>query len=206
MVWYARNNQLKLAGGNSGSRPTCIPALASFFVGDNQMKTLAIMAIPLTQGLYALVDGEDYESLAKYKWCANETTYGTYIAVRRDNQKIVRMHRQITNAPNGMDVDHQNHATLDNRKVNLRICTRAQNLQNGKPRRNSSSVYKGVGWRKDRNKWAARIMFNGQRIFLGYFNSEIKATKAYDRKARKCFGEFACLNFQDADRYEKDFR
>ena len=41
-----------------------------FFIGVNEMKTLDIMAIPISQGLFALVDGKNYERLICYKWYA----------------------------------------------------------------------------------------------------------------------------------------
>ena len=57
------------------------------------------------------------------------------------------------------------------------------------------SIYKGVSWRKDRNRWLVRIMFRGKRIYLGCFKDEIEAARIYDQAAKKYFGEFARCNF-----------
>jgi hypothetical protein len=82
--------------------------------------------IPLTQGKFAIVDAEDYERLSKYKWHVDKGD-STYYAARGIVGKNFRMHREILNAPEGLVVDHRNHNGLDNRKKNLRLCTRSQN-------------------------------------------------------------------------------
>ena len=85
---------------------------------------------------------------------------------------------------------------MDNRRVNLRAATRAQNVRNRKKyTKSGSSKYKGVSWKKDNGKWSARIGLNNKSIFLGNFEKELDAAKAYDKAAKKYHGEFACLNF-----------
>ena len=190
MVWYARNNQLKLARGNSGSRPTCIPTLASSSIGAIHMER-----IPLTQDQFAIVSGEDFTELSKHKWCAAKLTYGGFAAVRDVFGKTVYMHRVIMNATKGIQVDHKNHDTLDNRRANLRLATRFQNQHNAKRRSDSFSQYKGVSWHKRIKKWIVGIKLNNHRYHLGYFISEIEAALAYDKKAKELFGEFAHTNF-----------
>jgi hypothetical protein len=152
--------------------------------------------IPLTQGKFAIVDPEDYELLSQHKWHAAKQG-STYYALRKHAGKHIGMHRQITNAPKGLVCDHINHNGLNNTKLNLRICTQSQNACNQRTRRNKSSKYKGTHWHKRDKKWHARIKANGRRYFLGYFNNEIDAAKAYDRAAKKHHREFACLNFPD---------
>jgi hypothetical protein len=107
------------------------------------------------------------------------------------------MHRQITSAPPGLVVDHINHNGLDNRKDNLRLCTRAQNALNQRPRKGTSSRYKGVYWHERDKRFYAQISHKGRRYHLGSYKSEIQAAKAYDKKAKELFGEFAHLNFPD---------
>ena len=165
------------------------------------MKPLAIMAIPLSQGLFALVDGEDYEELSKYKWCANKIG-DIYYAVRlrwvsTNKYDTVMMHRQILKAPANAIVDHRNHCGLDNRKQTIRLCTRSQNNQNQRPLRGGTSKYKGIYWSGYFKKWHCRINHNCKNIYIGYFESEVEAAKAYDKKAKELFGEFAYTNFKD---------
>ncbi|MHC4574071.1 MAG: HNH endonuclease [Planctomycetota bacterium] len=104
------------------------------------------------------------------------------------------MHREICCAPRGVVVDHIDGNGLNNRKSNLRLCTVRQNLWNRRPA-GGTSLYKGVCWRAEKKKWAARITCRDRRHHLGYFDTEMEAADAYDKKAAALFGEFAYLNF-----------
>lgn len=151
--------------------------------------------IQLTQGKTALVSDEDYELVNQYKWHANNMGGGIYYAFRRDGKTMLSMHRDLTNAPNGMEVDHINGNGLDNRRENLRICTHAQNRYNNKLRIDSTSGYKGVFWSKDSKKWQAQIQVDRKKIHLGFFSDPIDAARAYDNAAKEHHGEFCRTNF-----------
>jgi len=153
--------------------------------------------IPLTQGKFAIVDADDYDELSRYKWHVNKGGR-TYYASSQKKGKAIKMHRLIAGAPKGLFVDHINHNGLDNRKRNLRLCTRLENIRNQLPRRGGSSQYKGVCWRKREKKFVATICVDGKKLYLGYFDDEIEAAKAYDKKAKELFGQFAYLNFPGA--------
>lgn len=144
---------------------------------------------------YAIVDDEDFELLDEFKWHRSASGYA-YTAIRIGKMRVQPlMHRIILNAPNGVDTDHIEHDTLDNRKSNLRIATRSQNKQNGFGWANKA--FKGVSWYKRYRKWAARIGLpgtSGKNKFLGYFEDATEAALAYNAAAREMFGEFACLN------------
>lgn len=157
--------------------------------------------IPLTQGKVAIVDDEDYEELSKHKWYATEK-YGKWYAVRhlprqRRKQKAIQMHRKIIGFPEGKDIDHINHNGLDNRRANLRICTRSQNKKNSLGYKNNSSGLNGVSWHKRDKRWEANIRKGGRLIHLGYFNDKDQAGRAVDKKAKELFGDFSILNFPE---------
>jgi hypothetical protein len=154
--------------------------------------------IKLTQGLYALVDDEDYERINKYKWYANKIRY-TYYAVSANYGKEYNgstlMHRAILGDPAGIPIDHINHNGLDNRRENIRTCSGSQNNMNSRKSINRTSKYKGVSWCKSSIRWQVDIGIMGKGIYLGHFNNEIEAAHAYDTKAKELFGEFANTNF-----------
>jgi len=150
--------------------------------------------IELTQGMFALVDDEDFEELNQFNWCFAQGYAVRKITIsgKRQNQG---MHRLITNCPDGFEVDHINHDMLDNRKANLRVCRHSENVYNQKVRTYAkTSVYKGVYFHKRDGKWIAQIQLNNKRKFLGYFTNEIDAAIAYNVAAIELFGDFALLN------------
>jgi hypothetical protein len=102
----------------------------------------------------------------------------------------------IMNPPKDKIVDHRNGESLDNRKENLRIAEHWQNCCNKRiNRKDKTSKYKGVGFNKRLKKWQANIHCKGKRIYLGLFENEVDAAKAYDTAAQVYHGEFAVLNF-----------
>lgn len=148
--------------------------------------------IPLTKGMVALVDDEDYERIIEAgPWHAGARSQ-TFYAQSRKGGRHVYMHRLIADAYPGQDVDHVNGEGLDNQKANLRLCTRAQNLGNQRKREGTSS-FKGVCW--SHNRWTAQMQARGRNHYLGRFSSEEDAARAYDTAALEAWGEFAKLNF-----------
>lgn len=167
--------------------------------------------IRLKKGKYALVDDEDYEKLKDHKWYLSKknenllyaTTkilinYTIFHGVKYGGKSIsTSMHRVILNPPKDKVVDHINGNGLDNRKVNIRICTQAENIANSRLSRRNTSGYKGVAYYKKLGKWAARIgdfrKKNG-RYHIGMFDDPKKAALAYNVEAKKRYGEFAFQN------------
>ncbi len=144
---------------------------------------------------FALVDDEDYEYLNKFHWHVSSHGYvkrGSYIGIKKKH-KIIGLSREIMGFPKGMEIDHINHNKLDNQKGNLRICTKSQNMMNKLPKIGSSK-FKGVGWNKREKIWQSKIKKDNKWYFLGYFIKETDAAKAYNKKAKELFGEYAHVN------------
>lgn len=156
--------------------------------------------IQLKNGMFAIVDDDDFNWLSQWKWSAIKTKYG-YYADRESH--YIRMHREVMSRWVGRpltddeEVDHINQNKLDNRKENLRLATSAENKRNRGKQSNNTSGYKGVMWDKATGKWMARICIDKKRIYIGWYSDKIDAAKAYDEKAKEVHGQFAQLNFQE---------
>ncbi len=150
--------------------------------------------IPLTKGAVAIVDDEDYPRLSAYKWHLAGSGYAVRFEGARGHQKAIYLHRQLIGAEKGQEVDHVNTDKLDDRRCNLRICTRSQNMINTILRVTNKSGFKGVHWLKRERKWYASIRVSYRKVPLGYFDNPTDAARAYNAGAIKYFGEFAHLN------------
>ncbi len=152
-----------------------------------------IRYVALTQEKFAMVDAEDYERVNRYKWCVSGKG-NTLYAYRKDHGRNVYLHQFLMKPRKGKVVDHIDHNGLNDRKGNLRVCNKHQNMLNRRPAVRSSQ-YKGVRRCRWNGKWYATLRHNGATIRLGPFDHEIDAAQAYDRKAYEFFGEYAYLNF-----------
>lgn len=156
------------------------------------------MEIQLSKGMVALVDDEDFEWLNQFKWYAVKG-HNCYYAKRNDysgdRQTTVKMHRAILGLTDPkVIVDHKDHNGLNNRRNNIRECTRSQNMSNKTSHKNSNSKYLGVSFHKGIQKFTARIQSNKKLINIGVYNTELDAAIAYNQSALKHHGEFANLN------------
>jgi hypothetical protein len=121
-----------------------------------------VKEIRLTKGYTALVDDADYPALRLFSWHASRSGNRIY-AQRMEGGRPIRMHAQIMGARVGYEVDHRQHPDagvmiLDNRRSNLRFATRAQNNANRRPQSTTkSSIFKGVYFAKQTQRWRARI-------------------------------------------------
>ena len=117
--------------------------------------------IKLTQGQFALVDDEDFEYLNQWKWYAskhkNDCRASREVSIGHCKSINVSMSRVIMNAKDGQLIDHINRNPLDNRKSNLRFCTRSQNNTNKKPC--GISKYLGV-YKKSKKSYYSKIGYN----------------------------------------------
>ena len=156
--------------------------------------------IPLTQGMVAIVDEEDFDYLNQWKWQALRIGYAARSVICQEKKRMIYMHQLLIDVPKGKETDHKDRNKLNNCRSNLRACFHRQNTRNrGKPRKITSSIFKGVYWNKGRRKWQAYFRLpqpsgNGKVTNLGRFKDEEQAALAYNEAATKYFGDFARLN------------
>jgi hypothetical protein len=141
---------------------------------------------------WAKVDLADAAMAASFNWRLTNGGYATRTL------KNLSLHREIMQSADDCDVDHINGNKLDNRRANLRLCSRSANMQN-QPKRTyrhaCTSRFKGVT--RKHNLWYVQLGIDGRRVSGGYFKDEVAAALAYDRLAREHHGPLAHVNFPE---------
>jgi len=143
-----------------------------------------------------LIDTEDLALVKNHKWMSAKSTQGLWYVRTMIDRKIISIHSIIMAGllSSGLEVDHKDHNTFDNRKQNLRVCTRSQNMMNKEITKNNTSGFKGVSFNKDTQRWMACLRKADKFIYLGLHNTATEAARIYNDAAVEYFGEFACLN------------
>lgn len=157
--------------------------------------------IPLTRGMHALVDAEDFDKVNQFEWFASPNGR-TFYAMRHPydsktgKQSTEIMHRLILGARPGQAIDHLDGDGLNNQKKNLRFASPGQNGANRKKNSGHTySTFKGVTWHKRKKKWMASLKVAGKSLFLGYWEVPEDAARAYDIAAKQHFSDYARTNF-----------
>ena len=130
-----------------------------------------------------LFDPEDGELISSINWVisGNGGIHGNK----------AYLHRWIMNPKPNEVVDHINHNRLDNRRCNLRVCSKKNNHRNMVLRKHNTSGVCGVYFNKNTNKWNAQINSDGKVRPLGTFNTLEEAKKVRREMENKLWGEFA---------------
>lgn len=160
-----------------------------------------IARIPLTQGQETIIDVEDLPLVENYIWHAWWGGAGFY-AVRNSHKiegppRRIYLHRVLLGLDRGdrIEGDHRDRNTLDNRRSNIRLASKAENRRNvHRPTRVGRSGYRGVFPCPCSPNWRARICVDYKSVDLGVFEDRIDAARAYDDGAVKYHGEFALTN------------
>lgn len=174
----------RLGDPNAPVRPVTIPR-NHFCVGDTCF-------MQLSDRSYTLIDRDKFTKLSSVYW--QRSTNG-YIQ-RNDRRTNILLHREVLGLTcPSFHSDHINRIRDDNRAINLRPCTRSQNMRNAAPQANKK--YKGVGFHKRNKRWRAYISVDGSQISLGQYDTAEEAALAYNHMAKTLFGDFAHLNIID---------
>lgn len=128
----------------------------------------------------ALVDFCDYERLTNLAWHKSRNGYAVRNQWCGDHQEGRYMHREVLQIAKGdRHVDHINRNRLDNRRINLRLVTKAQDRQNTSGKKvGASSPYRGVCWDKRKGLWMAKAKLDGRMHFIRYSKDELEAAQA----------------------------
>lgn len=165
-----------------------------------QTKNTPTILLPVGHELLAEIDTADAEDVLRFKWYAvhrGQTWYAVRSLTKSHDERrgVEYLHRRILQPPSDLGVDHINGNGLDCRRENLRLASQQQNVRNQMRLPRNTSGFKGVYWDKPRKRWRSYIVVDKRQIHLGRFETAEEAAQAYDKAARRLFGEFARLNF-----------
>lgn len=165
------------------------------------VKVDGLVRMPLTRGLWAVVDEADYELVKAHKWHAckpkNKNIFYAKTTIKiKGEYKHIKLHRFILNATIGSMVDHIDGNGLNNQRSNLRFCNYSENQRNRSATKKSKTGFKGVFKSQSGQRFVSKLGINGKDIYLGTFDHKEQAAKAYDYMAKKLCGKFARLNFK----------
>lgn len=168
--------------------------IVSLQSGLNWHNNYKMKQLELSQGLFTLVDDEDYIPLNQIKWSASyHKRTKRWVAC---NSKAGLLHRYLLGIKDiSVLVRHVNGNTLDNRRENLTVISPSISRASSKKAKNTLSKYRGVTLERSAShkrvkKWRADI----QKECIGVFETPEEAALAYNKEAIKRFGEFATLN------------
>ena len=160
---------------------------------SNRYETYGEVVIGYTaKGESFYIDHCDLALIQPFSWYK---TNAGYIATReRDSNEPILLHRLIMGVDKDLVIDHINHNTVDNRRVNLRVSTYHENMYNKVVRKDNRSGTTGVSWNTQKQKWQAFITVEGKKHHLGFFADKEKAASARKSAEEKYFGEFSYDN------------
>jgi hypothetical protein len=84
----------------------------------------------------------------------------------------------VNDTPEKLYVDHINFDRLDNRLINLRNVTYAENIRNRRVLSSNTSGYKGVNFNRRDNTWRVEIKVDGKSKFGGSYTTKEEAISA----------------------------
>lgn len=138
-----------------------------------------------------IIDAEDVQKVRYRKWYRNEKGYIVCGKVKKGGCP-----RRITYSILGIEmqentvIDHINGNPLDNRKSNLRVCTKRENNCNKTICSNNTSSICGVSWDKQHAKWRTEIRLDNIRYKLGRWADFKDAVYVRYKAEDILFGEY----------------
>ena len=139
--------------------------------------------------IHCLVDSADLPKLHTLRttWYAHwdndiQDFYVLGNVIVGDKRTTVQMHRFLMDAPRGLQVDHKNNITTDNRRSNLRIATQSENGMNRKGATcKSTTGHRAVFPYRSTGKFVLRATINGKYKHVGIFSTIDEAIDARDQ-------------------------
>lgn len=161
--------------------------------------TTKVWSTGKNSNIFFTIDTANLDKIKAVTWRVYVLKNGYYKVesgiFRNGKKQTFVLSRFLTDAKPKINVDHVDRNPLNNTIENLRFASHSENGQNVcKRSKRATSIFKGVCFHKQKNKWFAYINCNKKRYSLGYFDNESDAAIAYNNKAKELFPEFSFEN------------
>ncbi len=128
-----------------------------------------------------IIDIDDVDLCKKYKWHIKHSLHTDYAITTIDENTKIFLHRLILDYYGEMDVDHNDHNGLNNRKYNLEVCSHSKNLTN------QHNINNGI-YQVQSGRFRSTICINNKTIYIGTFDTFKEALTARKNKEYELFG------------------
>ena len=151
-----------------------------------------------------LISEEDFEKIHNKSWYIDTQGYINTSVPRNDGTTRsipIKLYNYIMEPQKGNVIDHMNRNKLDNRRENLRECTKLENDRNKIQEVNKSPIFRGVRLTENGKKYRTRIKVMDKEINLGTYETKEEAINARLEAEKRYYGEFAASNAPDNNIY-----
>jgi len=137
--------------------------------------------LPLQNGMFAIVDEEDYERCMEHIWTVSISKRTSYSVHRKIGKKSKMLANFILGERDSEKnkIHFLNKNQFDFTKENLLEATHIHIMHTTRSRINSTSWFKGVHWNKQRKCWQAYIKTKGKNKYLGKSDFEEEAASDF---------------------------
>lgn len=150
------------------------------------------------------VDADRYEDVSKYTWRISQKKNKYYVITGSQKKNtMIYLHQYIMGEIiDGMEIDHIDGNSLNNRRINLRYTTRQENIDNIQATRIDNKIgIRGVCYNKKSKQWKIDFIYHGQRFYTKHWNTIEEAVYA-----RYCFEKYFGMNLVENNPLARNYK
>ena len=143
-----------------------------FIKNDDGSYTMRVQYKNIWYNVY--IDGDDFEKVSKRHWRSSHKKRKVYIVSgSKTKNNTVYLHNYIMNYTyiSGYEVDHIDGNSLNNRKCNLRLVTRQENIINTRVRIDNQIGIRGISFSKREKRYVVDFCYNKKRYYSPHWKT-----------------------------------
>ena len=120
------------------------------------------------------IDADDYNTISQYVWRITKKRQKYYVVTGSHKKGTAcYLHKMVLGtAEDGCEIDHIDGNSLNNRKANLRIASRQENIDNQRATRIDNLIgIRGISYNKSSKKYHVDFYYHGMRFYTKDWSS-----------------------------------